>query len=612
MSQNQNLKLSDFTFDPKNDMLGKGNYGHVYKVRSNKDNQIYALKIIVENPNNNEQIKNILREFNIMSALNHENIERFHGGFKDYFPQEKNNCFFFVLEFIDGENLQDMLNRYENKKEYISQDLIMKIIKGALNGLSYLHKNNILHRDVSLDNIMIEKNTNNIKITDFGLSAYYQENFYQLKSVVGRKTYVCPEIYHAHANKQNRANYSSKCDIFSLGVVMFKLMTFSYPIVLNYRNLANNDYKKEIDPNIYNRQLNQIIMDMLEENPDKRPTCDEMKYALNKIFNDEIKINNNNSINSKKSAFSSVINCLSNIDQIYEYLIENKRNKNNKKLSQDLFSVIKSFIEVLEKSKYTLNNELINSFIEKVSEKITCFKGEKNMTPQFIIKTFFDYFLINLPKIFIYNNAKGSQLFDNREEGNIELLLVNQAIEKYKLIYKNIFVNTFYFLVLKQYICPCKSIIKQDMDIECDITFYLEGSTKDLFKNYEEQKSYLNKEYKLICKDCGLMTENIYEIKKIFKEPEVFIMHFNNSIKLDDYLEFNQFLDNNHVLYELTAIILFNPKNNEYEVGIKRKNTWTYYTNNNSNVLPLNDIVKKGNVCTAFYSLTTNEFSVFS
>jgi serine/threonine protein kinase len=173
-----------------------------------------------------------------------------------------------------------MLNRYQNKKEYISQDLIMKIIKGALNGLSYLHKNNILHRDVSLDNIMIEKNTNNIKITDFGLSAYYQENFYQLKSVVGRKTYVCPEIYHAHANKQNRANYSSKCDIFSLGVVMFKLMTFSYPIVLNYRNLANNDYKKEIDPNIYNRQLNQIIMDMLEENPDKRPTCDEMKYAL--------------------------------------------------------------------------------------------------------------------------------------------------------------------------------------------------------------------------------------------------------------------------------------------------------------------------------------------
>ena len=599
-------KLSDFTFNPEHDMLGKGNFGHVFKVKSKIDNQIYALKVIIEDPNNPEQMKNINREYKIMLNLTHQNIEKIYTGFKDYFPFVKSKCFFFVLEYIEGENLQNLLNKYQSKNKYIEQDLIIRIFQDILNGLSYLHSKNILHRDISPDNFMIEKKNNNIKITDFGLSAYYQDNFSQLKSVVGRKSYVCPEIYKAFVNKQTHTNYNSKCDIFSLGVTMFNLMTFSFPMVLNYRNLKSGDYKKEIDSTKYNPKLIQIIMKMLEENPDNRPTCEQMKYELNKIINSEIQI----------SAFSCVINCLSSINQIYEYLIENKRNKSNKKLSQDLFSVIKSFIEVLESSKYGLNNHLINSFVENVSQKITCFKEETNNTPQIIIKTLFDYFLINLPKIYIYNNTKGNELFDLRDEKdieNIELLLVNQAIERYKVLYKNIFVNTFYFLVLKQYICPCKSIIKQDMDIECDIEFDSNGSIKQLLQNYEDKKSYLNNgKNRMSCKECGLMTENIYETKKIYKAPEVFIMHFHNSVKLDEFLEItesNNNNNNNHKIYDLKAIIISNPKK-EYEVGIKRDNSWIYYANNVSNVIPLNDIIKQGNVCTAFYCQTSNEFSV--
>ena len=617
----QNLQLSDFTFDPNNDLLGKGNYGHVYKVKY-KDGKYYALKIIEENPNDSNQYKNIMRELQIMSQINHPNIEKFYGGFIDKFPLEKKNCYFFCLEFIDGENLNDMILEYKEKNEQINQELIVLILKGILEGLDYLHKKNIYHRDVTPDNIMIEKNTNNIKITDFGISAFYEDNLNQFKSIVGRRGFVCPEIYNAHAGQQPLAIYNSKCDIFSLGVLMFKLMTFSFPMILNYRNLKDNDYKISIDSNIYNKQLIDIVMSMLQEKPNNRPTCEELKNALKSI---EMEIGTNNKLinykpmfNSKKSAFSCVMNCFSNIEQIYKYLIENERNK--KKLDKISSSVIKSFGETLEKAKNmnTLNNDFINEFIDKISEKIKIFKEEINIIPKLIIKTLFNYFLINLPNIFIYNNIKGCNLFDERNKEDNESFLINQTIEKYKVLYKNIFVNTFYFLVLKSYKCPeCNLIFKKDMDIEYDIEFFSKGSIKKLIKEYESIKCISNYgKNSMMCNKCGVMSSFVYEIKNIYTAPEVFIFYFNYNSQIDEFLEIKECYKNEvYKSYNLKAIILSNQiGNNEinYEVAIKRESSWTYYTNKGTSVLPLKDIIAKGNICTAFYCLSNNEFSVFS
>lgn len=619
----QNIRLSDFIFDPIKDLLGKGNYGHVYKVKY-KDDKYYALKKIVENPDDSNQKKNIMRELNIMSNIDHPNIEKFYGGFTDNFPSEKNNCYFFCLEFIDGKNLNDMILRCKAKNEHINQGLIVLILKGILEGLDYLHKKNIYHRDITPDNIMIENNTYNIKITDFGISAYYQDNFNQFKTIVGRRAFVCPEIYYAHNQNQPYAIYNSKCDIFSLGVLMFRLMTFSYPKILQYRNIQDNDYKMCIDSNIYNKKLIDIVMSMLEEEPNNRPTCEQLKNSLKSIemeIGTNIKpINYKPMLNSKKSAFSCVMNCFSNIEQIYKYLIENKKNKNNKKLEQSFFSVIKSFGETLEKAKNmnTLNNNFINQFIDTISEKIKIFKEEINIIPKLIIKTLLDYFLMNLPNIFIYNNIKGCDLFDERNQEDNECFLINQAFEKYKVLYKNIFVNTFYFLVLKRYICPeCNSIIKQDMDIECDIEFFSKGSNKDLIKNYESKKEISNYgKNSMMCNQCGVMSSFIYEFKNIYIAPEVFIIYFNYNEQIDEFLEIKECYKNkDSKSYNLKAIILSNQTDNNdinYEVAIKRDSSWTYYTNNGTSVLHLKDILAKGNICTAFYCLSNNEFSVFN
>ena len=155
------------------------------------------------------------------------------------------------------------------------------------------------------------------------------------------------------------------------------------------------------------------------------------------------------------------------------------------------------------------------------------------------------------------------------------------------------------------------------MDIECDIEFFSKGSNKDLIKNYESKKEISNYgKNSMMCNQCGVMSSFIYEFKNIYIAPEVFIIYFNYNEQIDEFLEIKECYKNkDSKSYNLKAIILSNQTDNNdinYEVAIKRDSSWTYYTNNGTSVLHLKDILAKGNICTAFYCLSNNEFSVFN
>ena len=255
------ISLDDFKFDPRKDILGGGCSGIIFKVLFKKDGKYYALKKIEEKSNDEKQDKSIKREYHIMTNSFHPNIERCYGGFKQLFPFNNRICYFFVLELIKGQNLTQLINSYISKSIIINQELIIKIFKDITNGLAYLHKMGILHRDLSTDNIMLDEEHNIFKITDFGISAYYQDNKKGLgktlifgKSCVGRQDYVSPEIYKAYIQKIDPI-YDFKTDIYSLGVVMFNLMTFKFPSALQKRNLNLNYsfFSNQIDSNKYDK-----------------------------------------------------------------------------------------------------------------------------------------------------------------------------------------------------------------------------------------------------------------------------------------------------------------------------------------------------------------------
>ena len=608
MMLNNKIKLDDFIFDPSKDELGHGNFGHVYKVKYKNDNNIYALKVVKAKINDNSQLKEITREFQILSNTHHENIEKIYCYFYDYFPHFNENCHFFVLEFIDGENLQDMLERNKKSKKPISQDIIIKILTEIVKGLNYLHKNNILQRDLAPDNIMINKN-NNIKITDFGISAYYSDQSSQEKTVVGRIIYASPEIFSASLLNKEKASYNSKTDIFSLGVIMFLLMTYNYPSLLIGRKIKNiniNEYKDCIDKDLYDKNLINIVMSMLEIQENKRPSCEEILYSLERIDNDKYLIID------KISSFTCAILCLSNINKIYQYLIENKRNQ--KKIKENSFFVVQNFCEILKKTKEIkcLNNNFINKFIEDITQYIILFE-EKNITPESIFKTFFDYFIDIFPQIFNFNNDKAPPLL---LEDNKENLFINQKVNIYLKIYNNIFSYIFNFLVLKKIYCPnCNEVLRQDIEIMYDIEFNEKGKKiSDLLNQYEEKHYYLNNgKNKISCAKCGKMLKFLYEIKSIYNSPEVFIFHFDKDVQLEEFIKIKVSSGiQSSEIYNLQTIIFEKQINNEimYEIAIRNKETWIYYSNNESKNINVKDLLNKGNVCTAFYALSSNEFSI--
>lgn len=606
---NSNIKYSDFVFLQE---LGSGNFGAVNKVKYKKDNKIYALKIIEIDEQNNNQKKYIIRELKIMENINnHDNIEKFYGYFIDIYPKNNKACYFLILEFIEGQDLEKLRKEYSNKNQNIEEKLILLIFKGIAKGLDYLHKNDILHRDIALDNIMYDNKNEIIKITDFGISAYSKKNnenndeLIYNQSIVGRRDIVGPEIF----DNQNNTNlfYDTKNDIFSLGVIMFQLMTFCYPSCLIYRK-KNINVMKEINPNYYDEDLINLVMKMLEEDTTKRPNCKEILKELEQIRSKvEKKLNNQNNISiTKKSLFSCFIYCLSHVDQIYNYFVSNKRNKSKSTIVGPLYAVNKIFSDSLAESREIndLNNQFINNFIKNISKKILAFEDE-DLTPRFVLKILFDYFINNLPGIYVFNNKIGFDLSQELRKEYEKDFYIMQKVEEFKTIYNNKIVSVFYFLVLKQYKCPepeCGHIIKQDIDIEYDIEFKNKGGIEDLLKEYSLKNYYPNTiKNCMSCQKCGLMPRFLEEEKHIFISPEVFIFNLNNSINLVENIKVLEYKSNSYVSYKLKAII--NKNGFKYECAIKtNNNSWKYFTNEGASFLSFNDINNKGSVCTVFYS----------
>ncbi|KPA11256.1 serine/threonine protein kinase, partial [Candidatus Magnetomorum sp. HK-1] len=142
--------------------LGEGGFGSVWKAQSEKDNNIYAVKML--NPellSNKDVVRIFFREAMILAKLEHINITRF----IEFFPEEKNYAI--VMEYIEGYTLSDLMK--QNIGNPIPFELSVKISSQVLSALQYALEKGILHRDIKPTNIMIT-NHGQSKIMDFGIA----------------------------------------------------------------------------------------------------------------------------------------------------------------------------------------------------------------------------------------------------------------------------------------------------------------------------------------------------------------------------------------------------------------------------------------------------------
>ncbi|KAF9574463.1 hypothetical protein EC968_006447 [Mortierella alpina] len=197
--------------------LGTGNYSQVVKAYDVQTKAVYACKVIdrLNREFNQLERDGIALEIDLLKDLDHKNILKFID-----VSQEKYKTYIFT-EYIEGVTLY---GHYREVNNYMSEVDTRHIFVQVCRAVEYLHRNNIVHRDIKSENIMITPNQN-VKLIDFGLARHCVASRPVLSTLCGTPSYMSPEI--AFGDDSN--GYGKPVDVWALGVVLFRMLTGSYP-----------------------------------------------------------------------------------------------------------------------------------------------------------------------------------------------------------------------------------------------------------------------------------------------------------------------------------------------------------------------------------------------
>ncbi|XP_075082061.1 CBL-interacting serine/threonine-protein kinase 1-like [Nicotiana tabacum] len=245
--------------------LGEGNFGKVKYARHVDSGQPFAIKILEKAPildlNFIAQIK---REIGSSKLLKHPNVVRL------YEVLANKSKIYLVLEYVNGGELFDRIASKGKLKEAQGRKLFQQLI----DGVSYCHNKGVFHRDLKLENVLIDIK-GNIKITDFGLSALPQQFWDDglLHTTCGSPNYVAPEIL------SNKGYDGATSDTWSCGVILYVILTGQLPF--DDKNLAIL-YKKIIKGDVHipkwlSLGAKNLIKRILDPNPRTRITMAEIK-----------------------------------------------------------------------------------------------------------------------------------------------------------------------------------------------------------------------------------------------------------------------------------------------------------------------------------------------
>ena len=262
--------------------VGKGAFGEVFLTTKRGTQQQFATKKVQKSVVLQEKVKKYFNnEIFILRNVNHPNIIKLHE-----IKQTLNN-FYLVFELCNGGNLSDCLEKYnKNYGKPFTQEIVQHIMKQVVSGIQYLHNKKILHRDLKLDNILLnfdnaEDNEkfnllkSKVKIIDFGF-ARYLENDVLAQSILGSPLNMAPQILMKMRRLDNNQTfgYDQKADIWSIGTICYELLVGSHPFESsNYEELTSKIQKGNYKiPN--NLQLSieavSFLNAMLQYDPKKR------------------------------------------------------------------------------------------------------------------------------------------------------------------------------------------------------------------------------------------------------------------------------------------------------------------------------------------------------
>ena len=279
--------------------IGKGASAKVYLAVDDRKDELVAVKAIpMESLKKDRGMINLQREVKNLNKLKHENIVRIKG-----FENTKNNNYV-IIEYCNGGNLFDYKKFYEKAtKTTLNEFFIQKIIRQIADGLEFMHSKNVIHRDIKLENILINFNkypnyaikgnlpkkvkleevtlndSFTLKIADLGYSKDLDSST-SGSTILGTPLTMSPDVV-SNFMGQGDSKYNTSADLWSLGAITYQLLTGKPPFVgKNYKEIFKliMDGKYKLPSSlVVSVEIITFINGLLQFYPDKRLTWNQIK-----------------------------------------------------------------------------------------------------------------------------------------------------------------------------------------------------------------------------------------------------------------------------------------------------------------------------------------------
>ena len=269
--------------------LGKGSFGEVFLTKKVKGTELYATKRMdradYEKPDNH---KRLINEISILKALKHPNIIRL------IEVKKTKSHIYIVTEFCNGGDLSGTLNTYMKiYQKPFSEEIVQHFMRQILSALNYLHRNHIIHRDLKLENILLnfptkEDKTNlnllkaQAKLIDFGFATKLRIQYGNItNTILGTPSNMEPHMLRNMEKHQPLINgYNEKVDIWSLGTICYEMLVGHKPFNGKsmdelFQKVKNGTYSLPLS---LSKEVVSFINGMLQQDPNKRLTANQLLY----------------------------------------------------------------------------------------------------------------------------------------------------------------------------------------------------------------------------------------------------------------------------------------------------------------------------------------------
>ena len=361
------------------DKLGSGSFGKVYLAQNKYTKEKVAMKEIKKSNKDLLSDGEIKDEIEILKSLDHPDIVRI---IESYNTKDS---YVLVTEYCEGGEL------YDQVRNQLSETQIAVIFKQLLSGLAYLHSHNIVHRDLKLENILIQeieksKTTGedlfNIKIIDFGTARIF-DNKKKPQSIVGSSYYIAPEVLNQ--------KYGKECDLWSVGVILYMFVVGHAP----FDGCDDEEITANIQKGIYkkddkrwkkaSKEVKDLIQKLLIYSPKKRLTAlQALKHPWFKITDSNILYDN--------VPKNDIIECIKNLltynirskleELVLAYIIHNIPRPKQSKSAIKLFKLVNEVGDgklLKRELKKTLLLFVTEEFLNKydLDEQFSLIDGDK-------------------------------------------------------------------------------------------------------------------------------------------------------------------------------------------------------------------------------------------